>query len=88
MLMEQRTEYKEMHAIASFLQKRTEVKPVVGIICGSGLGGLVDELDAGKRKDVVPYKDIDGFPECSGEARNYPSNCKNAFICLFIYILQ
>ncbi len=38
-------------------------KPRVGIICGSGLGGLVEAL-----RDVVlvPYETIPGFAQSSG----------------------
>src|SRR5579885_2251834 len=33
--------------------------PIVGIILGSGLGGLANEIDAVAR---IPFKDIPGFP--------------------------
>ena len=42
--------------------------PKLGIICGSGLGGLADQLDR-DTKQVISYKDIDGFPECTGELK-------------------
>ena len=39
----------------------------MGIICGSGLGGLGDCLDEDPVKIVVPYNDIPGFPETTGK---------------------
>ncbi|MBM3424929.1 MAG: purine-nucleoside phosphorylase [Bacteroidetes bacterium] len=44
---------------ASYLQSRTSVKPNVGIILGTGLGGLVKEINA---LDVIPYEEIPNFP--------------------------
>jgi len=35
--------------------------PKVAVVCGSGLGGLADEIEAIPRVDV-PYSDIPGFP--------------------------
>jgi purine nucleoside phosphorylase len=39
--------------------------PVVGIICGSGLGGLADAIADAR---AVDYKDIPGFPVSTGAA--------------------
>lgn len=43
---------------------QTDIHPLVGIVCGSGLGGLADLL-----KDPVAfnYKDIPNFPQSTGE---------------------
>lgn len=44
---------------AEYVRKRTSLEPEVGLILGSGLGGLADRIgDA----TVVPYADIPGFP--------------------------
>jgi purine-nucleoside phosphorylase len=40
-------------------------RPVVAVVCGSGLGGLADEVEA-EPKVVVPYSDISGFPVSTG----------------------
>ncbi|XP_041378684.1 purine nucleoside phosphorylase-like [Gigantopelta aegis] len=47
----------------------TTLRPTLGIICGSGLGGIADELESAQ---VIPYHEIDGFPECTvpGHAGN------------------
>jgi len=46
-------------AIASHLKERTGLTPEVGIILGSGLGGLVDEIDV---QHSIPYTDIPDHP--------------------------
>ena len=44
---------------ASFIRNKVDFKPQVGIILGSGLGGLADDIQVVARLD---YKDIPGFP--------------------------
>ena len=49
-----------MHAAADYVTARLEGrKPVVGVILGSGLGKLADEI---LNPLVIPYADIPGFP--------------------------
>jgi purine-nucleoside phosphorylase len=43
-------------------------KPVVGIVCGSGLSGLVDSL---RNVVQVPYQKIPGFAESTGSSPVY-----------------
>ncbi|MBK7763880.1 MAG: purine-nucleoside phosphorylase [Bacteroidetes bacterium] len=43
----------------AFIQSKISAKPVVGIILGSGLGGLVDELEINL---ALPYEEIPNFP--------------------------
>lgn len=56
---------REQHAeIARFLEARTAHRPTVGLILGSGLNALADEvLDA----DRIPYAEIPGFAAPSVE---------------------
>lgn len=42
-----------------YIQSQTSVKPTVGIILGTGLGGLVKEIEI---VDEIEYKDIPHFP--------------------------
>ncbi len=42
-----------------FIQKRIKSKPEVGIILGTGLGGLVNEIET---ETTIPYGDIPNFP--------------------------
>ena len=45
------------------LLKHTELRPKIGIICGTGLGGIADAL---KDQTIVPYSEISGFPVSTG----------------------
>ena len=45
---------------ADFLLSKTKYRPQIGIICGSGLGGLTKCLE---KPQVFKYEDIPGFPE-------------------------
>ena len=50
---------KKIEETVKFIQSRTKEAPHVGIILGTGLGQLADEIDI----DVnIPYKDIPNFP--------------------------
>ncbi|WP_194972902.1 purine-nucleoside phosphorylase [Aquiflexum lacus] len=44
---------------AQFITKRIEGTPKIGIILGSGLGGLVDDIEG---KSIIPYSEIPHFP--------------------------
>ena len=49
-----------IHAASDYLVERLDGrKPTVGIVLGSGLGKLADEI---QDPLVIPYKDIPGFP--------------------------
>lgn len=50
--------------MTAYVMGKTNLRPTLGIICGSGLGGIADELES---SEVIPYEEIDGFPECTGE---------------------
>jgi purine-nucleoside phosphorylase len=41
------------------IREETSVEPVVGLVLGSGLGGLADELE---ERVEIPYGDIPGWP--------------------------
>ncbi|MBL0175825.1 MAG: purine-nucleoside phosphorylase [Ignavibacteria bacterium] len=48
-----------------YLRTRTQLRPRVGIILGTGLGGLVDEIDTA---EVIDYGDIPHFPVSTVES--------------------
>jgi len=52
--------YDRIQQTASHLLGRTTTRPRAGIILGSGLGGLVDFVDA---EVSIPYADVPGFPQ-------------------------
>ena len=50
-----------------FIQSRTNVKPTIGIILGTGLGGLVKEINV---IDEIPYQEIPNFPVSTVESHS------------------
>ena len=48
-----------------FIQTKTQVKPEFGIILGTGLGGLVKEIEI---IDEIPYEQIQNFPVSTVES--------------------
>lgn len=55
--------FAAVEAALAYLQKQTDVKPLIGIICGSGLGGLADMIE---NAVSVDYKNIPHFPISTG----------------------
>lgn len=51
--------YKKLMTCISSVREKTDFKPEVGIILGSGLGDYADGI---KIEAVVEYSDIEGFP--------------------------
>lgn len=52
--------HDQCQATADWLLSNTQVRPTVGIVCGSGLGGLAEML---KDREVIKYSDIPNFPQ-------------------------
>ncbi|MGH0136717.1 UNVERIFIED_CONTAM: hypothetical protein FKN15_062025 [Acipenser sinensis] len=52
--------YEEYKVTADWLRANTEHRPLIAIICGSGLGGLAEIL---KDQKVFSYSDIPNFPK-------------------------
>ena len=55
---------KTIEATADYISKRIKARPEVGIILGSGLGGLVNEI---KVEQEIPYQEIPHFPQSTVE---------------------
>jgi purine-nucleoside phosphorylase len=51
--------YEQIKETASYILDKTGAKPSVGIILGTGLGGLVKEINV---THVLPYEEIPNFP--------------------------
>ena len=52
---------------AEFIKQKTDFQPQVGIVLGTGLGGLVHEIDI---KYTIPYQDIPDFPVSTVESHS------------------
>lgn len=50
---------KKIQETAAFIKAKIKVAPEIGIILGTGLGGLINEIED---KVAIPYKDIPNFP--------------------------
>ncbi len=58
---------KDIEEAVAFLRTRTRMEPAIGIILGTGLGGLAEEI----RQDVVvDYGDIPHFPVSTVESHH------------------
>jgi purine-nucleoside phosphorylase len=55
----------QFNEAVAYIQSKTTVKPSVGIILGTGLGGLVKEIEI---IDEIEYKDIPNFPVSTVES--------------------
>ena len=51
----------------AYITSKTSVNPSIGIILGTGLGGLVKEI---KIIDTIPYEDIPNFPVSTVESHS------------------
>lgn len=58
---------EQINEAVSFIQSKTSVSPSIGIILGTGLGGLVKEI---KIIDEINYKDIPNFPVSTVESHS------------------
>ncbi len=58
---------RTIEATASYLQERINERPEVGIILGSGLGGLVNEI---RITEKIPYREIPDFPVSTVEGHS------------------
>ncbi len=49
----------QLNEVIDFLNRRTKIEPTIGIILGTGLGGLVSEIAI---ETAIPYDEIPHFP--------------------------
>ena len=52
---------------ANFLKEKTNANPEVGIILGTGLGGLIEEIEI---NHSISYQDIPNFPVSTVEGHS------------------
>ncbi len=58
---------EQMKEAADYINSKTQVKPSIGIILGTGLGGLVKEIEV---IDEISYQDIPHFPVSTVESHS------------------
>jgi purine-nucleoside phosphorylase len=63
-LTAQPTEFVRAETAGKYVLSRTELRPKVALVLGSGLGGLVDDLEDAT---YIPYGDIPAFPRSTVE---------------------
>lgn len=51
--------YENLHESLAFIQSKTKFKPRFGIVLGTGLGNLTDDIEV---ELEIPYKEIPHFP--------------------------
>jgi purine-nucleoside phosphorylase len=55
-------DFTQAEAAAQFLLSQTSLRPRIGLVLGSGLGGFADELNAAVK---IPYSEIPSFPRAT-----------------------
>ncbi|CAH2039636.1 unnamed protein product, partial [Iphiclides podalirius] len=59
--------YETLLETANFLLSRTSIRPSIGVICGSGMGSLAENItDA----ECIPYEEIPNFPVSTVEGHH------------------
>lgn len=58
---------EQIKETANFLRQKTGFNSSIGIILGTGLGGLVDEIDI---KHSIAYEEIPNFPTSTVEGHS------------------
>jgi purine-nucleoside phosphorylase len=58
---------KKIKETAEYLETKTSLRPEIGIILGTGLGGLVNEIDI---RHTIPYEFIPNFPVSTVEGHH------------------
>ena len=58
---------EKIRATANFIKEKSKLNPNIGIILGTGLGGLVNEIEI---VDSIPYHEIPNFPVSTVEGHS------------------
>ena len=59
--------WKKLSETADFLLSRTNIKPIAGMVLGTGLGNLINDIAI---TDTIPYSEIPNFPETTVEGHH------------------
>ena len=71
--------YDDLLQARDYITSQTSIRPEIGVICGSGLGGLADDLDVEPSATVISYQNIPHFPAVSGSGCIWTACLVNAF---------
>ncbi|TNN19361.1 Purine nucleoside phosphorylase isoform 1 [Schistosoma japonicum] len=63
--------YKNVSTAVDYIRKFTNISPDIGIICGSGLGKLVEDIE---EQTTIPYGDIPNFPRTTASVAGHIGN--------------
>ena len=58
---------EKIKTTVSFIRHKTNFKPEIGVILGTGLGGMVRDMEI---RQILYYKDIPYFPESTVDGHN------------------
>ena len=58
-LLDDSQDYEKIKAAAEYIRARVSLRPTIGLVLGSGLGGYADTLEDAVR---IPYSEIPNFP--------------------------
>jgi purine-nucleoside phosphorylase len=59
--------YDKIKQTSKFIQSKTNIKPKVGIVLGSGLGNLANQIEV---ETTIDYQNIPNFPEVTVKGHN------------------
>jgi len=75
--------YEDVAKLADFVRSKTQCKPKIGIICGTGWGKIVNLIE---KPDILSYTDIPGFPVSTvkGHKGNFVFGtlCGKSIVCM------
>jgi hypothetical protein len=76
--MATRPDFAAVQAIADSIKARVGgFTPTIGIICGSGLGGLAENI---ANPQYIEYKDIPGFPVSTGASYSLKDGTGSVYV--------
>jgi purine-nucleoside phosphorylase len=62
--------YEKIESMTNWIKTKTHIKPLVAVVCGSGLGQIASLVED---QQIIPYDEIPDFPRSTGidQYRNY-----------------
>lgn len=61
------TEFEKIQTAVKFLNSKSELRPQIAIVLGSGLGAFAEQVDG---RQVIPYSEIPNFPQSTVEGHS------------------